>query len=185
MAVWAAIQVVGIDSALPRLDVQLYLLRGLAPGIYEVRFEAAGFKLAVIVGVPVYSSNLAQVDAKLEVGSVSEAVEVSSDVSRLMTESSALATVERARPVLPGAGASRQIATPRLREYFPETLLWQPQIETDKQGRPGPEQGPLQQCGRGHGARAPRQRRQQLLPRPARRRREGGGGRQREARAAR
>jgi uncharacterized protein YfaS (alpha-2-macroglobulin family) len=27
------------------------------------------------------------------------------------------------------------MATPRLREYFPETLLWQPQIETDKRGR--------------------------------------------------
>src|SRR5262250_3560879 len=27
------------------------------------------------------------------------------------------------------------ISTPRLREYFPETLLWQPQIETDRQGR--------------------------------------------------
>src|SRR6185312_6350505 len=28
-----------------------------------------------------------------------------------------------------------QTSTPRLREYFPETLLWQPSIETDKQGR--------------------------------------------------
>src|SRR6185369_17676769 len=25
--------------------------------------------------------------------------------------------------------------TPRLREYFPETLLWQPELTTDKQGR--------------------------------------------------
>jgi hypothetical protein len=30
---------------------------------------------------------------------------------------------------------SSQISTPRLREYFPETLLWQPSLETDKQGR--------------------------------------------------
>jgi len=28
-----------------------------------------------------------------------------------------------------------QLSTPRLREYFPETLLWQPSLETDKQGR--------------------------------------------------
>jgi len=28
-----------------------------------------------------------------------------------------------------------QLATPRLREYFPETLVWQPSLETDKQGR--------------------------------------------------
>ena len=36
---------------------------------------------------------------------------------------------------MPNADAPQQIATPRLREYFPETLLWQPQLETDKQGR--------------------------------------------------
>src|SRR5208283_4136253 len=28
-----------------------------------------------------------------------------------------------------------QLATPRLREYFPETLLWQPEILTDRSGR--------------------------------------------------
>ncbi len=27
------------------------------------------------------------------------------------------------------------LATPRLREYFPETLLWQPEVLTDKSGR--------------------------------------------------
>ncbi len=34
-----------------------------------------------------------------------------------------------------GSEKTEQISTPRLREYFPETLVWQPQIETDKQGR--------------------------------------------------
>ena len=34
----------------------------------------------------------------------------------------------------PGASA-QQLSTPRLREYFPETLVWQPSLETDKQGR--------------------------------------------------
>src|SRR5262245_1196113 len=29
----------------------------------------------------------------------------------------------------------QQLSTPRLREYFPETLVWQPSLETDKQGR--------------------------------------------------
>jgi uncharacterized protein YfaS (alpha-2-macroglobulin family) len=112
-----------------------YLLRGLAPGVYEVRFEAAGFKRSIITSVNVYSSKLTTVDATLDVGEATEAVMVSADVPRLMTESSSSALVERAGPVLPGVGARQQIATPRLREYFPETLLWQPQIETDKQGR--------------------------------------------------
>jgi hypothetical protein len=30
---------------------------------------------------------------------------------------------------------SGKISTPRLREYFPETLLWQPSLETDAEGR--------------------------------------------------
>jgi hypothetical protein len=112
-----------------------YLLRGLAQGVYEVSFEATGFKRSIITGVEVYSSNLTTVDATLEVGGTVETVTVSADVTLVMTESASVSTVERARPILPGAGAQPQIATPRLREYFPETLLWQPQVETDKQGR--------------------------------------------------
>ena len=33
------------------------------------------------------------------------------------------------------SGGAQQSSTPRLREYFPETLVWQPALETDKQGR--------------------------------------------------
>src|SRR5262245_8862713 len=55
--------------------------------------------------------------------------------SNPLETSASVSEVARAGPTLPGAGASQQIATPRLREYFPETLFWQPQLETDKQGR--------------------------------------------------
>ncbi|HEX2490405.1 MAG TPA: alpha-2-macroglobulin family protein, partial [Blastocatellia bacterium] len=111
-----------------------YLLSGLAPGIYEVRFVAAGFKSSVFTGVPVYSSNLTRVDVTLEAGGVTETVTVMADVPRMMTQSASVSTVVRSGATIPGA-APQQMATPRLREYFPETLLWQPQIETDKQGR--------------------------------------------------
>ncbi len=109
-----------------------YLLRNLAPGVYEVRFDALGFKAMIITGVAVYSSKLTKVDATLDVASTTETVTVMADVPRLMTESASVST--RAAAAMPGT-ASQQIATPRLREYFPETLLWQPQLETDKQGR--------------------------------------------------
>jgi uncharacterized protein YfaS (alpha-2-macroglobulin family) len=112
-----------------------YLLPSLAPGVYEVSFEAPGFKITVITNVAVYSSNLTKVDATLEVGSVSEAVAVTAGPSNVLETSADHSRVVTAGPILPGAGAMRQIATPRLREYFPETLLWRPQIETDKQGR--------------------------------------------------
>ncbi len=112
-----------------------YLLRGLAPGIYEVRFEAGGFKIAVVTDVAVYSSRLTEVDATLDVGSVTEAVMVTAERSIVQTQSASFSTITSVGPALPHTVASQQIATPRLREYFPETLLWQPQIETDKRGR--------------------------------------------------
>jgi hypothetical protein len=112
-----------------------YLLRGLAPGVYEVRIDATGFRSSVITGVAVYSLKLTKVDATLDVGSVSETVSVMADVPRLMTTSSAVSIVTRSGVAAPESISLNQIATPRLREYFPETLLWQPQIETDKQGR--------------------------------------------------
>src|SRR6185503_18233062 len=37
--------------------------------------------------------------------------------------------------VVTKSGSVEDIFTPRLREYFPETLLWQPELTTDKQGR--------------------------------------------------
>ena len=36
--------------------------------------------------------------------------------------------VELPTKVIGNAGGSQELATPRLREYFPETLLWQPSI---------------------------------------------------------
>lgn len=112
-----------------------YLFSNLAPGVYELSFHALGFNDYVISGVSVYSSKLTKVDASLSLGTVSQTVMVAAEVPRLMTDSASFSIVTRS-----GVGASapiapNQIATPRLREYFPETLLWQPQIETDKQGR--------------------------------------------------
>jgi A-macroglobulin TED domain/Alpha-2-macroglobulin family/MG2 domain/Carboxypeptidase regulatory-like domain/A-macroglobulin receptor binding domain/Macroglobulin domain MG3 len=116
-----------------------YLLRGLAPGIYEVRFDAMGFKSSVITGVAIYSSKLTKVDATLELGSVSEVVAITAEPRDILQTSADVSFITRSgtrsETAMSGTGALRQIATPRLREYFPETLLWQPQIETDKQGR--------------------------------------------------
>src|SRR5215813_11506969 len=112
-----------------------YLLRNLAPGIYEVRFDAIGFKSTVITDVAVYSSKLTKLDVTLYVGEVTETVSVMGESPRLMTTSSAVSIVTRSGTAAPAPVGPNQIATPRLREYFPETLLWQPQIETDKQGR--------------------------------------------------
>src|SRR5262245_41853926 len=127
-----------------------YLLSNLAPGVYEVRFKASGFKTTVFTGVLVYSSKLTKVDATLDVGAVSQAVEITAGpTDQLSTaSSSAVVTVRQIQGLsLIGRNLTQLrdgrisivtksgVSTPRLREYFPETLLWQPQIETDKRGR--------------------------------------------------
>ncbi|HKQ73450.1 MAG TPA: MG2 domain-containing protein [Blastocatellia bacterium] len=112
-----------------------YMLQNLAPGTYEVRYDASGFKSYVITSIAVYSSKLTKVDAELNIGSVTEAVMVTAEAPRVMTQSAEVSKVTLSGAGAPGTIAPNQIATPRLREYFPETLLWQPQIETDKQGR--------------------------------------------------
>jgi hypothetical protein len=125
-----------------------YWLHDLAPGAYELRFEASGFKIMTISDVAVSPGLLTKVDATLNVGSVSETVAITAGPSlQLSTKSTAVAVTRGQVQDLVGgknlqqlkdrssAAIEQEMSTPRLREYFPETLLWRPQIETDKQGR--------------------------------------------------
>jgi hypothetical protein len=118
-------------------DDGTFVIADLPPGSYEVRFEAPGFSATVFTDVPVGDSNLTEIDAVLKVAATVETVQITAGSQSLATESS----VNASRSVLPskmtaiGKSGGRQLSTPRLREYFPETLLWQPSVETDKRGR--------------------------------------------------
>ncbi|HEY8184729.1 MAG TPA: MG2 domain-containing protein [Pyrinomonadaceae bacterium] len=113
-----------------------FILRNLPVGFYELRCDAAGFKSAIIKEVPVSSSNITTVDFRLEPGAISEVVTVTAEgESRLNTTSSQVSTTVTEGKTRISIGQALQLATPRLREYFPETLVWQPSLETDKQGR--------------------------------------------------
>jgi hypothetical protein len=116
-------------------DSGKFLLRNLPAGFYSVRCDAANFKSAVITDVPVSSSNITSLNLTLEVGTVSETVNVSGEAATIdTTQSSVSRTVTEGRTRV-SIGHAPQVSTPRLREYFPETLVWQPALETDKQGR--------------------------------------------------
>jgi len=114
-----------------------YTFLNLPPGLYEIRFEALGFSATVVTNVLVRVSNLMEVNTTLQVGATAEVVTVTAAGSSLQTQTSdasvnaSRSTVQRVTQSI----GSQQVSTPRLREYFPETLLWQPSIETDKQGR--------------------------------------------------
>jgi hypothetical protein len=106
-----------------------YLVNGLAVGAYKVAVALSGFRSVIVTRVPVQDSSRTEVNVVLEVAAMEETVEVSASVPEIQTSAGAVASVE-------SRGAMTQpIATPRVRKYFPETLFWQPALETDAQGR--------------------------------------------------
>jgi hypothetical protein len=120
----------GVTVATTRSDAGgRYRLSGLPVGVYTVTVESRGMRSAVISAVPVRYAQETVLDVSLEVGAVQEQITVAADAVSLQTEAghvSGLVHENRTR---------RAIATPRLRQYFPETLYWQPSLETDASGR--------------------------------------------------
>jgi hypothetical protein len=113
-----------------------YLLRNLPSGLYVVQFSAPGFRVYSITNVPVHSSNVTKLDATLNVGQVMETVEVEAAPVQLQTTMSAMSvSVDGISALKLPPQPQLQLSTPRLREYFPETLLWRPEVLTDEKGR--------------------------------------------------
>ncbi|HVG29645.1 MAG TPA: MG2 domain-containing protein [Pyrinomonadaceae bacterium] len=110
-----------------------YLLRNLPAGLYTLRADASGLKSAVVMGVAVHSESQSQVDLRLEVGSVSETVEVTAG-AQMVNMTSAMTNATTTKQGI-SFGNKAPVATPRLRKDFPETLYWQPELITDRKGR--------------------------------------------------
>jgi hypothetical protein len=115
-------------------DSGVYIIRNLPPGLYTVTMSAQGFTVFRMEGVPVRSSALIKVDATLSAAGVTGTVSVTStgETTLNTTESSVSNQVGYAIRM---ERQPAQLSTPRLREYFPETLVWQPALETDRDGR--------------------------------------------------
>jgi len=110
-----------------------YAFSNLPTGIYRLEFSATGFRTRVVLRVPVQQAGTTQVDVTLDVGGSSEVVTVESQAPSLQTETASVAQrVGGAQP--PNRAPEKQLFTPRLRQYFPETLLWLPEVITDKRG---------------------------------------------------
>ena len=102
-----------------------YYFRGVRPGTYTLRFSSPGFQLHITQNVPVRAEHVTRVDAVLQVGLVSQTVSVAA--AEALPLQTSMAMVSRVSPA--------SIATPRVREYFPETLYWQPELISDPDGR--------------------------------------------------
>ena len=73
-------------------DTGVYAIPALVPGLYKVRVEKNGFKAAEQVQVVLAASSTVRVDVGLQVGEVSESVEVSSSLAQLQTDSAKIST---------------------------------------------------------------------------------------------
>ncbi len=71
----------------------IYRVPSLNPGMYRVSFEAPGFKRSVREDVELRTGDTLAVDMSMQVGNVSESVEVSGATPLLETETSATGTV--------------------------------------------------------------------------------------------
>jgi hypothetical protein len=110
----------------------VYLLRNVAAGSYTVHFYAPGFRAYRTTNVPVRSSSRTELNVTLNVGGATETVEVSAENVAVQTSSASMAAL---KPGVMSLALLSPLATPRLREYFPETLLWRPEVLTDDKGR--------------------------------------------------
>jgi len=76
-----------------------YRVHHLPPGTYQVRIEAAGFKVMVLKDVAVNPSVTTPADARLQVGTARETVEVAAGAALVQTEEGRLANTITTREV--------------------------------------------------------------------------------------
>jgi uncharacterized protein YfaS (alpha-2-macroglobulin family) len=116
-----------------------YVLDGLLAQRYDVRITSPGFEMFMMSGVPVQVKRATVVVATLNLGTVSQTVTVKAEVAVIQTQTASLPLNSRSDMMVlsPGVATVKnpERATPRLREYFPETLLWAPSVETGPDGR--------------------------------------------------
>ena len=134
-AVTATLKDSTLNFATETDDEGRFLLHNLPVGFYEVTCVALGFTKTTVQNVPVSSSNITTLDLSIQPGAVTETVNITAAANTIDTTSSSVATSVTRSGLRISIAHPDQLATPRLREYFPETLVWQPSLETDKQGR--------------------------------------------------
>src|SRR5262245_37171481 len=71
----------------------IFRVQSLAPGVYQVTFAGAGFKRLTQDNIVLQTGAVMPVDARLEIGSASESIQVTAQAMLLETETSSTGTV--------------------------------------------------------------------------------------------
>ena len=100
-----------------------YGFTSVPSGVYGIKIVAAAFQNYEVRLIPVTPGRAYLVDATLQIRSVSESISVSAEVTGVQTQTAGMSAL--LAPLL---------ATPRVREYFPETMLWLPEVVTGTDG---------------------------------------------------
>jgi hypothetical protein len=114
-----------------------YEFFNLPAGIYDLRCWAGGFVTSTVLQVPVQAGDTTNVNFSLRVGATTEMVAVEAAVSPLETSAAQVPSLGMLAGKSPDLTPStaKPLFTPKLRKYFPETLVWRPEVITDQNGR--------------------------------------------------
>ena len=77
-----------------------YTLTNLQPGTYDVKVGLQGFREFVKTNVPVTAGQISRVEAKLEIGALTETVTVESAAQLLQTDKSDLHTELKSKEII-------------------------------------------------------------------------------------
>jgi hypothetical protein len=73
-------------------NIGYYRVPNLQTGAYQIRVEAQGFKASILESIPVNAGTTTRADAKLQVGTLNETVEVTEAAALIQTEEARLST---------------------------------------------------------------------------------------------
>ena len=107
----------------------------LPPDVYTLTASGAGFRVGVITNLTLTGGVTLDIVAALEVGSFDVNVTVTTDTSVSMDTSDTKIDTNISLSRFPSMNPQTALSfTPRVRDYFVETLVWLPELVTDKKG---------------------------------------------------
>ncbi len=116
-----------------------FLLANLPSGKYTIHVSSPGFSTGVHANLHVRPQSKIEVTVTLNPAGITEVVTVAAAAEVDQTVNTTASNISTSTSTATGFKVDLpykdQTSTPRLREYFPESLVWRPELLTDKKGK--------------------------------------------------